>query len=79
MILDPLTVQLIIAALTFLTALMGVVLGIINKQEISVLHTSVNSKMDTLLEQKGLASKAEGVVEGRAQMTSEQAIKGMKK
>lgn len=78
MTIDPLMMQLIIAALTFLTALMGVILGMINKREIGVLHSSVNSKMDVLLEQKGLASKAEGVVEGRQQMQTEQA-QGAKK
>jgi hypothetical protein len=42
-----------------------------NSYRIQDIHVSINSRMDELLKQTGLASKAEGKVEGIAQQKAE--------
>ena len=42
----------------------AVILGIANRRGIKDLHIDVNSRMTQLLEQKGIAAKAEGRQEG---------------
>jgi len=64
---DPVLVAIIAAVPATIVAGGAVFLGILNRQGIKDLHISVNSRMDQLLEQKGLASKAEGKAEQRAE------------
>lgn len=57
----------LLALIAALAAAGAVVLGGINKAKLNELHISVNSRLTELLEQKGKASHAEGVVQGIAE------------
>jgi hypothetical protein len=61
---DPIWIALIAALPPTMVAAGAVFMGMSNQRGIKDLHVSVNSRMDQLLEQKGLASKAEGLKEG---------------
>ena len=61
--------QLMIAAgqlIVALIALAGYVQSRRNTKKIESVHIAINSRMDQLLEQKGLASEAKGAAEERA-------------
>lgn len=61
---DPVLIALIAAIPPTMVAGGAVLLGIVNRRGIKDLHIDVNSRMTQLLEQKGIASKAEGRREG---------------
>jgi len=56
----------VLRIMTAVAALGAVIMSIINSFKIREVHVSINSRMDQLLEQKGLAAKAEGAAEERA-------------
>ena len=61
---DPVLIALIAAIPPTVVAGGAVLLGVVNRRGIKDLHIDVNSRMSQLLEQKGIASKAEGRQEG---------------
>jgi hypothetical protein len=56
----------VLRIMTAVAACGAVIMSIINSFKIREVHVSINSRMDQLLEQKGLASRAEGAAEERA-------------
>ena len=61
---DPVLIALIAAIPPTMVATGAVYLGLKNNRGIEDLHISVNSRMDQLLKEHGIASKAEGRREG---------------
>ena len=61
---DPVMIALITAIPPTMVAAGAVYLGLKNHRGIEDLHISVNSRMDQLLKERGIASKAEGRQEG---------------
>lgn len=57
----------IAGVLTAIAALVAAVMSIRNSSKIKEVHISINSRMDQLLKEKGIASRAEGVIEGQQQ------------
>jgi hypothetical protein len=61
---DPVLIAIIAAIPPTVVAGGAVILGMANRRGIKDLHIDVNSRMTQLLEQKGIAAKAEGRREG---------------
>jgi hypothetical protein len=59
------TAMQIIADIASLTA---VIFGVRNARKIQDVHVSINSRMDQLLQARGEAEKAAGIVEGRREV-----------
>lgn len=62
--------QILTVAAPTTVALLAYIKGSQNNEAIREVHLSVNSRMDKLLEQKGIASRAAGREEGRAETAS---------
>lgn len=55
----------IVGVVTAIAALTAAVISLINKGKIHQVHVSINSRMDQLLQERGIAARAEGVIEGQ--------------
>jgi len=54
-----------VGILTAIAALIAAGVGIRNSGRIHQVHVSINSRMDQLLTERGIAARAEGVIEGQ--------------
>jgi crotonobetainyl-CoA:carnitine CoA-transferase CaiB-like acyl-CoA transferase len=57
----------IVGVLTAVAALIAAIVSVRNSGKIREVHISINSRMDQLLTERGIAARAEGVIEGQAQ------------
>jgi hypothetical protein len=57
--------QILLAAGTFVTAVGGVLIGMLNTRRIKEVHALTNSKMGELVEEVRTGAQAKGVQEGR--------------
>lgn len=55
----------ILQVLAAFFACSATVISFINRRKINEVHVSINSRMDQLLTERGIAAKAEGVIEGQ--------------
>jgi hypothetical protein len=69
----PALIHTIVEVITAIAALIGAIAGLggfigsmHNSKKISEVHLSINSRMDQLLEERGMTSRALGVEEERA-------------
>lgn len=64
--------QIIVALATLITSLTAAIVGLRNSTKIDVIHTATNSMKDQLVAVTAASSKAEGNLEGRAELKAEQ-------
>jgi predicted DNA-binding protein with PD1-like motif len=62
---------LAVSAVTAVGILLTAILGFMNRNKLNEIHISMNGKLEQLVAAKGQVSKAEGVMIGRDQVTSE--------
>lgn len=55
----------IVGVFTAVAALIAAINSIRNAGKIHQVHVSINSRMDQLLTERGIAARAEGVIEGQ--------------
>ena len=52
----------------------AVIMGFVNRRKINEIHISINSRMDELIHQTGLASEAKGAAQQRQDTAHEKAL-----